>query len=184
MMDPIILQYGKGQLCGFLADPNGVLDVVPADMVVNATLAAMAKHAAKPGLQVYQVGSSVANPLKFGELVGIMTEHFKSNPFADGKGNHVALKKMQLFRDAEEFSTHICSHVSNMLPNVGSNGSSRSKIMLEKRNKTYSKFVEQAEYLAKIYKPYTFYEGRFDISNTEGLFQELSEEEKKSFGFD
>lgn len=28
MMDPIVLYYGKGQLTGFLADPNGVLDVV------------------------------------------------------------------------------------------------------------------------------------------------------------
>lgn len=28
MMDPIILYYGKGQLTGFLVDPNGVLDVV------------------------------------------------------------------------------------------------------------------------------------------------------------
>lgn len=28
MMDPIILHYGKGQLTGFLVDPNGVLDVV------------------------------------------------------------------------------------------------------------------------------------------------------------
>lgn len=28
MMDPIVLYYGKGQLTGFLVDPNGVLDVV------------------------------------------------------------------------------------------------------------------------------------------------------------
>lgn len=28
MMDPIVLYYGKGQLTGFLADPDGVLDVV------------------------------------------------------------------------------------------------------------------------------------------------------------
>lgn len=28
MMDPVLLYYGKGQLSGFLADPNGVLDVV------------------------------------------------------------------------------------------------------------------------------------------------------------
>ncbi|PKI32818.1 hypothetical protein CRG98_046811, partial [Punica granatum] len=27
MMDPIVLYYGKGQLTGFLVDPNGVLDV-------------------------------------------------------------------------------------------------------------------------------------------------------------
>jgi alcohol-forming fatty acyl-CoA reductase len=28
MMDPVVLYYGKGQLTGFLADPNGILDVV------------------------------------------------------------------------------------------------------------------------------------------------------------
>jgi hypothetical protein len=28
MMDPVVLYYGKGQLTGFLADPDGVLDVV------------------------------------------------------------------------------------------------------------------------------------------------------------
>ena len=28
MMDPIVLCYGKGQLTGFLVDPNRVLDVV------------------------------------------------------------------------------------------------------------------------------------------------------------
>ena len=28
MMDPIVLYYGKGQLTGFLVDPNGVIDVV------------------------------------------------------------------------------------------------------------------------------------------------------------
>jgi fatty acyl-CoA reductase len=27
-MDPVVLYYGKGQLSGFLADPDGVLDVV------------------------------------------------------------------------------------------------------------------------------------------------------------
>lgn len=28
MMDPVVLYYGKGQLTGFLADPDGILDVV------------------------------------------------------------------------------------------------------------------------------------------------------------
>lgn len=33
-MDPIVLYYGKGQLAGFLADSNGVLDVV-SNVLVN-----------------------------------------------------------------------------------------------------------------------------------------------------
>lgn len=28
MMDPIVLDYGKGQLTGLIVDPKGVLDVV------------------------------------------------------------------------------------------------------------------------------------------------------------
>ncbi|GLJ05637.1 hypothetical protein SUGI_0021920 [Cryptomeria japonica] len=184
MMDPIILYYGKGQLCGFLADPNGVLDVVPADMVVNATVAAMAKHAGKSGLGVYHVGSSVANPLMFGQLAGLVTQHFKSNPYVDGKGEPVSVKKLQLFRDVDDFSTHMWSHLSNLLPDMRSNGSSHSKMMIERHQKICAKSIEQAKYLANIYKPYTFYQGRFDISNTEGLFQRLSEEEKQNFNFD
>lgn len=35
MMDPIVLYYGKGQLSGFLVDPNGVLDVVSRSFPVS-----------------------------------------------------------------------------------------------------------------------------------------------------
>ncbi|KAA8516954.1 hypothetical protein F0562_017228 [Nyssa sinensis] len=63
MIDPLIQLYGKGQITGFFMDPNGVLDVVPVDMVVNAMLAAIATHGAhgKSGTNVYQVASSMRN---------------------------------------------------------------------------------------------------------------------------
>lgn len=38
MMDPIILYYGKGQLTGFLVDPNGVLDVVIKLLIIHYIL--------------------------------------------------------------------------------------------------------------------------------------------------
>ena len=44
-------------------------------MVVNATLAAMAKHAGKPGVSVYQVASSVANPIRVEDIFDIIFEH-------------------------------------------------------------------------------------------------------------
>ncbi|KAH9326758.1 hypothetical protein KI387_006936, partial [Taxus chinensis] len=77
MLDPIISHYGKGQLGGLFADPNTILDLVPVDMVVNATLAAVAKHAGKPGIHVYHVASSVANPIKLQHVVEAIFEHFK-----------------------------------------------------------------------------------------------------------
>ena len=45
MADPIILAYGRGILREFPGLPDGVLDVIPVDLVVNATLAVAAAPA-------------------------------------------------------------------------------------------------------------------------------------------
>ncbi|PIN07802.1 Acyl-CoA reductase [Handroanthus impetiginosus] len=184
MMDPIILHYGKGQLTGFLVDPNGVLDVVPADMVVNATLAAMAKHgsAGKPDYSVYQVASSVVNPLVFRELAKLLYEHFSASPFIDPTGNPVRVPKMKLFSSMEDFSSHLWRHAVNRtglgaLSNLDGKLSQKLEIICRKS-------VEQAKYLASIYESYTFYRGRFDNSNTKRLMGFMSKEERQQFGFD
>ncbi|KAH0873958.1 hypothetical protein HID58_071320 [Brassica napus] len=44
MSDPIILAYGEGQISGIWGDSQSFADIIPVDMVVNATIAAMAKH--------------------------------------------------------------------------------------------------------------------------------------------
>ncbi|XP_059669845.1 fatty acyl-CoA reductase 2, chloroplastic [Cornus florida] len=184
MMDPIILYYGKGQLSGFLVDPNGVLDVVPADMVVNATLAAIAKHGAAGSSEsnIYQIASSVVNPLVFGDLARLLYEHFNSMPFIDSKGTPIPVPTMQLFSSMEDFSSHLWRDAINRtgltaLPTP--NGK-----LSQKLENICRKSVEQAKYLANIYEPYTFYGGRFDNSNTQRLMECMSEEERSEFGFD
>ncbi|XP_059428405.1 fatty acyl-CoA reductase 2, chloroplastic [Corylus avellana] len=184
MMDPIVLYYGKGQLTGFLVDPNGVLDVVPADMVVNATLAAMARHgeAQKPDINVYQIASSVVNPLVFQDLARLLYEHYNSSPCLDSKGRPISVPSMKLFRSMEEFSTHLWGdaiHRSGLTAAASSNEKLSQKLEIICR-----KSVEQAKHLASIYEPYTFYGGRFDNSNTQRLMESMSEEEKRNFGFD
>ncbi|KAK9128285.1 hypothetical protein Syun_017082 [Stephania yunnanensis] len=185
MMDPIVLYYGKGQLTGFLVDPKGVLDVVPADMVVNAMLAAMAKHGAaeNPGMNVYQIASSVVNPLIFQDLAKHMFEHFSSSPYLDSRGRPIHVSKMKLFDSMDEFSSHISVEAYQRSERVAAAAASKGK--LSKRLEiACRKSVEQAKYLANIYEPYTFYGGRFDNTNSQKLMEEMSEEEQKSFGFD
>ncbi|XAR70055.1 Long-chain-fatty-acyl-CoA reductase [Bertholletia excelsa] len=184
MMDPIILYYGKGQLTGFLVDPNGVLDVIPADMVVNATLAAIAKHGAigKPGINIYQIASSVVNPLIFQDLANLLHQHFQSTPFFDLKGRPIDVPTMKLFSSMEDFSSHLWRDViqrSGLAGSASPNGKLSQKLQLICR-----KSVEQSKYLANIYHPYTFYGGRFDNSNTKMLMECMSEEERTKFGFD
>ncbi|KAM3248464.1 fatty acyl-CoA reductase 2, chloroplastic [Capsicum annuum] len=185
MMDPIILYYGKGQLTGFLVDPNGVLDVVPADMVVNATLAAMAKHGTegKPGSSsVYQVASSAVNPLVFKDLARMLFEHFNRSPYIDSKGRPIHVPKMSLLRSMEDLSSHLWRDAINrsgLTDLTDPNGKLSRKL-----ENICRKSVEQAKYLANIYEPYTFYGGRFDNSNTQRLMECMSKEERWQFGFD
>lgn len=82
---------------------------VPADMVVNAILAAMAKHGAagKPECNIYQVASSVVNPLVFRDLATLLHEHFSSLPVMDPMGSPVRVPKMKLFSSMEDFSSHL-----------------------------------------------------------------------------
>ncbi|OMO51850.1 Male sterility, NAD-binding protein [Corchorus capsularis] len=184
MMDPIVLCYGKGQLSGFLVDPNGVLDVVPADMVVNATLAAIARHgmSPKPDINIYHIASSVVNPLVFQDLARLLYEHYNSSPFLDSKGRPIHVSSMKLFNSMEDFSAHLWRDAIQRT-GLTAMGSWSGKLS-QKLETICRKSVEQAKYLANIYEPYTFYGGRFDNSNTERLMEMMSEEEKRNFGFD
>ncbi|XP_020585173.1 fatty acyl-CoA reductase 2-like [Phalaenopsis equestris] len=178
MMDPVVLSYGKGHLTGFLADPKGVLDVVPVDMVVNATLGVMAKHGwtKEPGIHIYHVASSIVNPINIQELFDLCHKHFKSFPIIDSKGQPIEVLQVELFDDAKKFSCYVNSNLMQqmcLLKNVS-----------KKRKGIYMKIVDQIKYLASIYEPYTFYGGRFDNTNTQNLMAEMSEEERKKFGFD
>ncbi|CAN6577197.1 unnamed protein product [Malus baccata var. baccata] len=147
---------------------------VPADMVANAMLAAIANHgmAQKQDINIYQITSSVASPLDFQELSELLYEHYNSSPCVDVK----------LFSSMEDFSAHIWR---DALQQSGLTALSSSKGKLpQKLEMICRKSVEQAKYLAGIYEPYTFYGGRFDNSNTERMMERMSEEEKRKFGFD
>lgn len=135
---------------------------VPADMVVNATLAAIAKHGSsgKPESHVYQIASSVVNPLVFQDLASLLHQHFESAPCMDPKGRPVRVPTMKLFGSMEDFSSHIWSDAIERT-RLNSTASNAANGKLSKKLETICrKLVEQAEYLASIYQPYTFYGGR------------------------
>uniref|UniRef100_A0A0E0K993 Fatty acyl-CoA reductase n=1 Tax=Oryza punctata TaxID=4537 RepID=A0A0E0K993_ORYPU len=189
MMDPVVLYYGKGQLSGFLADQEGVLDVVPADMVVNATLASMAKHGrggaatatAAEGMHVYHVASSTVNPLAFGDLSRFLFHHFTRSPYSDAAGRPIHVPPMRLFDTMEQFASYVETDALLRTARLAGAGDER---VSQRLRELCAKSVEQTIHLGSIYQPYTFYGGRFDNGNTEALIAEMSEEEKARFHFD
>ena len=129
-------------------------------MVVNATLAAMAKHGTvgKPECSIYQVASSVVNPLVFRDLAKLLHEHFSSSPVMDSTGTPVCVTKMKLFSSTDDFSNHLRKDAINrtglgVLANLDGKLSQKLEFICRKS-------VEQANYLASIYESYTFYGGR------------------------
>ncbi|CAN6313927.1 unnamed protein product [Urochloa humidicola] len=177
MMDPVILYYGKGQLSGFLADPEGVLDVVPADMVVNATLASMARHGGgAAGVHVYHVSSSTVNPLAFGQLSRFLFHHFTRHPYSDGAGRPIPVPPMRLFDSMDQFADYV---ETDALVRAEQGHQRRRRA-----RELCARSVEQAVHLGSIYQPYTFYGGRFDNANTEALLAAMSPAERARFLFD
>lgn len=131
-------------------------------MVVNATMAAIAKHLSGGKTEennIYQIASSVVNPLVFKDLARLLYEHFNSSPCMDLKGRPVNVPIMQLYRSMEDFSAHLWKDAINRSGLNGSTSTNKGKFSLKLEN-ICKKSVEQAKYLANIYEPYTFYGGR------------------------
>ncbi|XWS43281.1 hypothetical protein CRYUN_Cryun16bG0089500 [Craigia yunnanensis] len=174
-MDPFVLFYGEGKLTGFPSNADNVIDIVPVDMVVNVTLAAMVRHGLtrKAGINIYHVSSSILNPLIIQNMFGLFYEHFKSSPSIDENGKAINIQKLKIFSSMEDFNAHLLREATLNCSNM--NPSQKA----ERR-----KFMEVAKYMAKVYEPFAFYHYRFSTSNTQRLLEIMSEEEKKRFGFD
>ncbi|WOP17977.1 SDR family oxidoreductase [Raineyella sp. LH-20] len=84
MADPIILAYGKGNMPELPASPDSVIDIVPCDMVVNATLAVCATEPEIGKPVFYHVNSGARNPLTFADLYDHVRSYFLEHPLTPG----------------------------------------------------------------------------------------------------
>ncbi|KAG7551518.1 Male sterility NAD-binding [Arabidopsis thaliana x Arabidopsis arenosa] len=174
MADPIILAYAKGQMYDFWGDSQSLLDIIPVDMVANAAIAAMAKHGCGvPELKVYNVtSSSHVNPMRAGELMDLSHQHLCEFPLEE-----TVIDYFKFHISFEDFTSALSNTIMK-----------QERVLVDKEGRGLSKkgkrklnyFVS----LARTYQPYTFFQARFDDTNTTSLIHEMSMEERKMFGFD
>ncbi len=84
MADPLILAYGRGVLPEFPGLPDGVLDVIPVDLVVHAMLAVAAAPPPAGEPAYFHAGSGARNPLTFRGMYENVREYFERHPMPDG----------------------------------------------------------------------------------------------------
>ena len=89
MADPIIRAYGLGQIPEFPGIPEGIVDIIPVDFVVNAILAVAANPPPAGEVAHYNVSSGARNPLRFFELYEWIRDYFEEHPLPErGRGEH------------------------------------------------------------------------------------------------
>ena len=83
--DPVILGFGRNALPEFPGVPEGVIDIVPVDFVVNAILAVAASPPEPMGFYHCSTGSQ--NPLTFRGIYEYCREYFQNDPLPErGRG--------------------------------------------------------------------------------------------------
>jgi fatty acyl-CoA reductase len=88
MADPVIISYARGLLKEFPGIPEGIIDVIPVDLVVAAILAVAARGPLESP-DVVHAASGARNPLRYGQLVDLVREWFSEHPLADDKGQPI-----------------------------------------------------------------------------------------------
>jgi alcohol-forming fatty acyl-CoA reductase len=91
MAEPIILAFGRAAIPEFPGIPEGVMDVIPVDLVVSALLAVGGRPPAARSPAYFHVCSGSRNPLSFRLLYECVREYFLEHPLPEhNRGAHLA----------------------------------------------------------------------------------------------
>ncbi|KAK1435078.1 hypothetical protein QVD17_00838 [Tagetes erecta] len=185
-IDSLALGYAKGRLTCFLGNPEGIYDVVPADMVVNAMIAAMVANANLTCSEaIYHVGSSVSNPLKFATFQKCAFRYFTDYPWIGKDGKHVMVGEVTVLNSMSSFYRYV--GLRYLLPLLILRFI--NFILCRAFDDTYKNLNRKINFvlrLVDLYKPYLFTKCFYDDMNTEKLRRVLrvSGNEESIFYFD
>ncbi|MGI8684185.1 MAG: HAD-IB family hydrolase [Acidimicrobiales bacterium] len=185
MAEPVIISYGRGLLKQFPGIPEGVVDVIPVDMVVAAIIA-VAARGPLPEPDVVQVASGQRNPLRYRRLVKLVQTWFEEHPLYDTDGQPIVVPEWsfpgrgrvqrQLQRATQALST--AEKVITTLPIRG------KKAQLSSRLEEKRTLAERALGYVELYGAYAETEAVFKVDRLLALFESLDDADKATFGFD
>ncbi len=186
MAEPIILAYGRGVLQDFSGLPDGLLDIIPLDYVVNAVLAIAASPPPAGEHRVYQVASGTRNPLRVRRIYDEAREFFSRHPLRDRYGQAIGsptwtfptrgelMTRVKLGLRAVEAAQWLVERAP-----VGAAVSKLSDDLNEERSR-----LERGFNLLELYGIYTSVDAVFDTRNTYALWERTPAAEQKVFPFD
>ncbi len=186
MAEPVIISYARGLLRQFPGVPEGIIDVIPVDLVAAAIIAIAARGPGSPEGSVFQVASGVRNPLRYGTLVSLCEGWFTEHPLYDSHGQPIVVPKWsfpgrgKVQSDLRRASATLrfAEHFVNRLP-IRGDLAERALGVEERRL-----LAERALGYVELYGSYVDSEARFRIDRTLSLYNSLDPVDQKTFCFD
>lgn len=186
MAEPIILAFGRGDLPDFPGIPDGVIDIIPVDLVVNATIAAAATKP-EPGTPAYYtICSGARNPLSFRLLHDLVREYFVEHPMVQRDRGEVRVPRWQ-WQGSERVDQLIrlgdrahrtADRVVTSLPR-----SARTRDWARSLDRQRGRLDFLRRYF-DLYRPYADAELHFSDRSTLALHEALHPDDVEAFGFD
>jgi len=186
MAEPVLISYGRGLLSEFPGIPEGVVDVIPVDIVVATIITVAAKGPEPDGHGVYQVATGNRNPLYYRNLVNLVREYFLDNPLYDSDGQPIvapdwsfsgrgkALRKLQ--RGVKALNR--AEQVVASLPIRGKRAEVAARLE-ERRDQG-----ERALDYVRLYGAYAETEAVFDDTRLRALLAEMAPGDRDVFNID
>ncbi|XP_058767143.1 fatty acyl-CoA reductase 1-like [Vicia villosa] len=164
-IDSVIYSYGQGKLKSFVGDPITILDVIPADMVINCVIASIFIHSNQPPKNfIYQVSSSIRNPLTYCETRNFCHRYFTKNPCINQNGKPIVVSNPFRVNSFAAFNIYmiVIQKVLNLVSKICPNS---FQDIYDKK----SRQIRMMHRLGTLYKPYVYFKSVFDDTNTEIL---------------
>ncbi len=191
MAEPVIAAYARGLLKEFPGIPEGVVDIIPVDLVVATILAVAARGPEldatdMPRPDVVQIASGTANPLMYAQLVDLVRDWFNDHPVYDDRNQPISVPEWsfpgrgrvvrQLARARK--SLDIGERVLHVLPLRGKQADFSAE--LEERKEQ----LERANGYVELYGAYAECEALYQLNRMYELWDSLDQTDQREFCMD
>jgi alcohol-forming fatty acyl-CoA reductase len=186
MAEPLILAFGRNILRDFSGLPDSVLDIIPADLVVNTVLAVAANPPPDAAPRVYHAASGSRNPLRLRRMADEATVYFTAHPLRDRYGQAIGTPTWT-YPSRQEMATRArtalrlveaAQWLVERLP-LGASVAQASDDLNAERER-----LDRGLNLIQLYGVYTEVDCIFDTRNVQALWEKMPDAERKTFPFD
>lgn len=185
MAEPVIISYARGLLKEFPGVPEGIIDVIPVDLV-TATIIAVAARGPLDEPDVVQCASGSANPLRYKRLVDTVSEWFTEHPLYDTEGQPIVVPewsfpgrgRVQAQLERARATLERAERALHKLPLRGRQADWSAKLE-EKREE-----AERALGYVELYGAYAECEAIYGVDRLLALWDAQSPDDQRDFCFD